>query len=465
MSFLPARSFGGRLLALVQPARDRRRLLPSVAVVFVACATVLAGCSSSGHPSSSGTSSTSPSGSGSSGAVANDTGTITFSWWGDASRAAGTQAAVKLFEQKHTGIKVQTWYSPFGDYEKKIATLTAGGSTPDLMTVDVGFVNEYAQRGLFADLGKFMPAALSLTGLDSKLTGAGKTNGTQYAVPMAQNTQAIVVDLTRLNEIGVPAPKPGWTWDDLKTWAQQITTKSNGKYYGFVDPGTLWPAFNSWSIQHGKYLYKDGKINFTSADLQSFWNMTTDLRTSKAATDAQLTATVDGLPTDEPLLKGRAVAEWDYDSLFTMYASGTKDQLALVPLPTVDGKSGMFGQPSMYLAVSSKSSHQQQAAELLNFLVNDPDAAKALGNSRGLFPNLDVRKTMAGQATGPIKTIYDYEAAAQSGFVAAPPPPPKGDNQLLTMMQRVYQQVAFGQLSVSQGADQFITQAKQIIGQ
>lgn len=456
-------NFPPRSTGRVSPAASRRRTTFSVCALVVAGLTALAACSS-GHPNSTSTAAAKGSGTSGSGG-GSDTGTITFSWWGDASRAAGTQAAVKLFEQKHPGVTVKTWYSPFGDYAKKVATLTAGGNMPDLSTVDVGSLNEYAQRGLLTDLAKYTPSSLKLNGIDPKLLVAGKTNGKQFAVPMAQNTEAIVVDVTRLKALGVAEPKAGWTWDDLKSWAQQITTKSQGKYYGFVDPGTLWPAFKSWMIQHGKQTYKDGQINFTAADLESFWNMTADLRTSKAATDAQLTATVDGLPADEPLLKGKAVAEWDYDSLFTMYAAGTQDQLELVPLPTVDGNAGMFGQPSMYLAVSAKSSHQKQAAELLDFLVNDPDAAKALGNSRGLFPNLDVRKTMAAAATGPIKTIYDYESSVQNILGAAPAAPPKGDNQLLTMMQRVYQQIAFGQLSVNAAADQFVSQAKQTIGQ
>ena len=391
--------------------------------------------------------------------------TITFSWWGDASRAKSTEAAVRLFEKQHPDITVKTWYSAFGDYEKKVATLTAGGNMPDLMTVDIGIQNEYAQRGLFADLGKYTPSPVNLGGIDPKLVNTGKSGGTQFAVPMAQNSQAIVVDVTRLKSLGMSLPPAKWTWDDLKSWAQQITTRSHGKYYGFVDPGTLWPAFKSWLIQHGKYPYQNNKINFTEADIAGFWTMTSGLRTSKAATDAHLTATVDGLPADEPLLKGKAVAEWDYDSLFTMYSAGTKDELALVPLPAVNGQTGMFGQPSMMLAVASKSRHPRQAAELMNFLINSPQAATTLGTSRGLFPNLAVRRTQASSATGPTKTIYDYEASVQSGLVAAPAAPPKGDGELLTQMQTVYQQVAFGQLSVAAGAKRFMTFAQQTIGQ
>lgn len=426
----------------------RRPFRRSAAALAAVSAMVLAGACSSG---SGGSSSGKP--------------TITYAWWGDSSRAQVTQAAVKLFEKQHPDITVKTQYSPFGDYEKKLATQTAGGSAPDLMTVDRGFQNEYAQRGVFLDLGKYTPATLNLGGMDSKFAASGKTGGTLYTVPMAQNTQAIVVDVTRLHALGAPLPKPGWTWADLQTWAKAVSARSGGKVYGFVDPGTLWPAFTSWLVQRGKSLYSGGKLGFTKADLAAFWNYTTALRKSGAATNAQLTATVDGLPTDEPLLKGSAVAEWDYDSLFTMYASATKDKLELVNLPTVDGRTGMFAGPSMMLAVSSHSQYPKQAVQLMNFLVNDPAAAKLLGTSRGMFPNLKVRKTLAAAATGATKIDYAFEAANQPTFAATPPAPLKGDSELLTLMQRTYQQVAFGQVGVEAAAAQFMSQAQQTVGQ
>jgi multiple sugar transport system substrate-binding protein len=404
-------------------------------------------------------------GSGSSGASSNGKATITFAWWGNASRAKATVAALKLFEKAHSNITVDTEYTPFGSYEQKISTQAAGGDLPDLITIDRGVQNEYAQRGMLLDLTPYVGKSLQLSTLNSAFVASGQTGGKQYAVPMAQNSQAIVVDQTRVQSLGLPMPQAGWTWNQWQSWAQQVTTKSHGKYYGLVDPGTLWPGFQSWEIQHGTTLYSNGKIHFSVADLTAWWTMCTQLRTSDAATNAQLTATVDGLPDDEPLLKGRAVAEWDYDSLFTMYTAGTTDKLTLVSLPTVNGKTGMFAQPSMMLGVSANSPHAAQAVELLDFLINSPVAATTLGTSRGLFPNLRVRQSMASGATGTVQTVYSYESANADNLAPTPPAPPKGDGQLLTLMQTMYQKVAFGQLTPAAAAQQFYSQAQGIIGQ
>src|SRR5262249_9368857 len=96
------------------PGLSRRAALGLLGGAGVAGVALAAGCGSSG-------------GSASGGPV-----TLSFAWWGDASRAKATQAAVDLFQRKHPTIKVTTQYAPFGDYFTKLATQVAGGNAPDL---------------------------------------------------------------------------------------------------------------------------------------------------------------------------------------------------------------------------------------------------------------------------------------------------------------------------------------------
>ena len=174
-----------------------------------------------------------------------------------------------------------------------------------------------------------------------------------------------------------PVPKAGWTWDDVATFGKAVHEKSKGKLSGICDPGTTWAAFQSWLYQRGKDLYtKDGKLGFTQADLEGFWNLCTSLRKSGAATPANQTATLANGPAEDPLAKGTTTAEWDYDSIYASHSAATKDKLVLVPLPTQGGKTGMYAKPSMLLSVYAGSKHPEEAAKLLSFLVNDPKAAR-----------------------------------------------------------------------------------------
>jgi multiple sugar transport system substrate-binding protein len=418
----------------------RRHKWLGVAAVLAAASLAAAGCSSSGSSSSDGKV------------------TLNFSWWGDDTRAKVTQSAIDLFTKAHPNITVKTQYAPFGPYGTKLATQVSGGNAPDLFQIDRSYQSQYAAEGVLADLGKYS-SVLQLSGIDPNFLASGKYNNEQIAVPFGQTTQVIVVDTAKLQQLGVAAPQPTWTWQDLQTWGQQVHDKSGGKVSGIADPGGTWGAFQSWQYQHGKQMYAGGKVAFTQADLESFWNFTLGLSKSGAATPANVTATIDGVPADEPLAKGASVAEWDYDSVFASYVGATKDQLTIVPLPTVDGKAGMFAAPSMLLSVSSRSKHPTEAAELLSFLVNDSGAASALGTGRGLFPNTQVRSTLASSATGPAKQVYGYESQVQSSMIPSPAAPPKGDSDLLAAMTRIYQGVTAGQQSVSAGAAAFMQQA------
>jgi multiple sugar transport system substrate-binding protein len=390
---------------------------------------------------------------------------LTFSWWGDASRAKVTQDAVALFEKKYPNIKVSTQYAPFGDYFTKLATQVAGGNAPDLLQIDRGYVNEYAQRGALADISKV--SGLELSKWDQSFANSGKIRGKLVAVPFAQNSQTIVVDKTILDTYKVALPSKDWTWDELATWAKQVHDASGGKVFGIADPGSTYPAFESWLVQHGKHLYDEsGKLGYSAQDVADFWNFCTQLRKSGAATSAELTATITGTPADEPLPKGKAAAEWDYDSLYTLYVAATKDSLLMYPLPQMGGNTGMMPKPAQMLSVFSGSKHPKEAVQLMNFLLNDQDAANALGASRGLQPNLDIRATMQKSATNPaVQAVYAYEADNKSRLNPAAVTPPKGDSQVLTLMQRMYQDVAFDRQSVTDAANSFFTQTKQLTGQ
>jgi multiple sugar transport system substrate-binding protein len=388
---------------------------------------------------------------------------ISFSWWGDATRAKVTQDAIKVFEKANPTIKVSTQYAAFGPYNQKLATQIAGGGAPDLMQIDWGNQSQYATGNTLLDVASGDGKA-DISGLDPKFVASGKDDTKQVAVPFGQNTQGFVVNESKLKSLGVAVPEAGWTWDDLAAFGKTVHDKSKGKVAGVSDPGSTWAAFQSWLYQRGKDLYtKDGKLGFTQADLEGFWNFCTSLRKSGAATPANVTATLPNGPAEDPLAKGTAAAEWDYDSVFASHVAATKDKLVLVPLPTEGGKTGMYAKPSMLLSVYAGSDHPKEAAKLLNFLINDSKAADALGTSRGLYPNLSIRKAKTATVTGTDKTVFDFEAANAAGMSPTPSAPPKGDGQLLVLMQRLYGAVSFGQQSVSAGAKDFMAQAEQAL--
>ncbi|MFD0538499.1 extracellular solute-binding protein [Actinomadura luteofluorescens] len=86
---------------------------------------------------------------------------IVFSYWGSDSRQKLTEAAIAKFEAKNPGIDVEGDFSDWDSYYEKLATKTAAGDAPDVMSIEIRGLAEYAGRGTLADLtGKVNTADL-----------------------------------------------------------------------------------------------------------------------------------------------------------------------------------------------------------------------------------------------------------------------------------------------------------------
>ena len=132
-------------------------------------------------------------------------------------------------------------------------------------------------------------------------------------------------------------------------------------------------------------------------------------------------------------------------------AAGTDNMTLVLPPSDSDGK-WAFNGIGMYWAVSSRSEHPKEAAELVNYLVNDMEAGKVLGTERGIPVNNNIRKTLAESATGTDKTVLEYVDVFQKKVGDAPEIIPNGASDIMNLNIRYQQDVVFGNLTAAQAA-------------
>lgn len=387
---------------------------------------------------------------------------IRFVWWGNQDRANATQQAVSLFEKKYPNIKVSTEFSGYAAYVQKLTTQIAGGAAPDVIQVDRPTFGEYQQKHVLTNLSG--NKNLNLGNIPSELLSGGQANGGQYAIPAGQTTQMIVYDDKLFARAGVTVPTTGWTWQEFQADMEKVGQATGVP--GTTDFGWAVDWFDSWLHQRGKRLYTDnGKLDFTADDLTAFWTMTSDMRTKKGVSSPQATTKMDGSTQNSALVLGQAASEMNYDSNLTSYVSSYKGTLSEAPLPsdgTGPSQSGMAALPPVYFAVPTQSKHKDAAAKLLNFLVNDPDAGKALGATRGLPANLQTRQQVCASASPASKAVCAYEQTAKdkigpsAGWFW-----PSGSSAIKTDFQQVYDNVIFGKTSPASAAAQVISDANQ----
>ncbi|WP_329259571.1 ABC transporter substrate-binding protein [Streptomyces pseudovenezuelae] len=384
---------------------------------------------------------------------------LRYTWWGNPDRAERTEKAVALFEKQHPDISVQTSFSGYDAYKQKLAVQASGGDAPDVMQLDYRQIDQYASGGVLLDLAK-QKTVLRTAEIDSGLLATGRVDGVQYAIPQGRGTETVVYDVKTWKDSGVPLPRAGWTWSQWAASVRELADKA-GKP-GATDPGQSEDAFEVWLRGRGKALYtRSGELGFTADDLARWWTFTDGLRREGAVSPAEQTTQLDGSVENTPLGRGKAVSDTNWDAPSSGYLAIVPTGIALAPMPSgSDGTPGQYFKPSMFLGVSAHTGHAKEAAQLVDFLLNDPGAAKILGATRGIPVNETIRTDTAPLLKDFDKTVADYQASLEGKLKDPPQAPPSGDNALQTTFQRDYDQVSYERMTPREAAENYVTEAK-----
>lgn len=132
-------------------------------------------------------------------------------------------AAVKAFEAKNPGIKVNRTSFAFGDLSKSIVQGGVGGEVPDVAVIDNVDNQNFAALGLLADItdqvgGKkdeYFEGPWSSTQLD----------GRTYGLPMNSNNLALFYNKKMFADAGITNPPE--TWDELADTAKKVSSSDH----------------------------------------------------------------------------------------------------------------------------------------------------------------------------------------------------------------------------------------------
>ncbi|MFD2792183.1 ABC transporter substrate-binding protein [Promicromonospora vindobonensis] len=370
--------------------------------------------------------------------------TLRATWWGGDTRHARTQEVFDLFEEKHPNITVEPEFSDWTGYWEKLATATAGGNAADVIQMDQLYLASYASRGSLVDLGSL--SQLDTSGLGQPVLDMGAWNETLYGMPISTTSTGLLVNTDLIEEIGVPLPDTStWDWAEFEAWAKKVTEKSSGDTVGTGIMNTEFPL-QLFARQHGDQLFSEDDIVIQPETLTAFFQLALDWTASGAAAPASNQAESTGLALDQtPFATGKTAAVFTPSTMITAYAAASGAELELVPLPTPDEDTTKYDyfKPGMYWSVSSKSEHPAEAALLVDFLVNDPEAAKIIGTERGIPANAQTLESLGQDLTLDERKAADFAEQREPHLGEAPAIVPNGASDIDTILQRYLQEVMF----------------------
>lgn len=392
--------------------------------------------------------------------------TISFTWWGNDERAALTEQAIDLFEEANPDITVKSSFSTIDAYIPKLATQIAGGGAPDLFLIPMESVREYSSKNALVPLTDYIDdGTIRTDDITDEALKVGTIDDTVMGLTLGLANNAMVYNPTVWAAAGAEAPGAGFTWDDLKAAGEKIRAASDGKTAALSDPGGQIAYFEMYLLQNGKHLFtEDGEIGFTEKDLTDWWTLAGELREDGTTTDAETTSTIDQSMQNSGLARGISAAEFAAASLTGAYSDTLgAENIAIAPFPTDTDESGMTLNGTNVASISAKSKHPEAAAKLLDFIINDEEAGKILGLSRGIPTNSATYEAISPTLEGGNKTVSDFVAEFQDTFQPPAPLAPAGASTIPADFTLAYEQIIFGQTELKDAAKATVASIKSAI--
>lgn len=375
--------------------------------------------------------------------------------WGGADRAKLYQSALDLYTKRNAEVKATLQFADNAPYFERLTTAAAAGNLPDVFWMVDTNIGRYADAGALLDLNKHVGTTIKKDGIGDSGVDAGRNSKGVYGLPSHYNSQAILTDNDALSAKGLPFAQVK-TWEDLAAAAKQMTDPSTG-YFGLLDPtlGTSHRGFEAWVRQSGAELFTDeGKLGFDAALLSDWFDYWAKMRKDGTVPSAAAQTESDSAGwTSDLLVKSKAAIRLASASHLGVVKGLRKGNIGLNSYTVSSGatKDWWFFTPIL-LCVSAKTANPDVAADLVNFFINDTEAAAISQISMGTpsVPALAqslIPKLKEDQALVVNQVLREMENPRRRV-----PLKPEGSDKLNSALTRMGQEIAYGRTSVADGA-------------
>ncbi|GAB2579439.1 ABC transporter substrate-binding protein [Kribbella endophytica] len=380
-------------------------------------------------------------------------------WYGGDPVHKAMDAALKDFS---TDLKLSTERAAFADYWDKLATQTAGRKGPDVFRMSMTYFAEYAQRKALLDL---TDKGIKLDALDQDVADSGKIDGKLMGIGQSSITHATFRNPALVESRGGKLPAT-WSWDSFATFAKDFAADAGPGKYGTTDVGGNIQIFETWSREYGAELFADGKLAAGKDVIEAWFAYWDALRKAKAAPAADVSAEGGSFETSQ-LSKGAAPVEFGWVQQLTFYQPLVKNaELAVgaVPGRTPGSLRGQFLKALDFWSVSAETKNPEASAQLIDFLVNDDRAVKAIGLTLGVPPSKKSRDLLAAQPKTPAGQAIAYVEKIEQQVGPSPQPWPKGYGELNSVFNRLNQDIGFGKTDPKAAAEKFASESARVLG-
>lgn len=342
-------------------------------------------------------------------------------WGGETDKAVYTER-LKLAQEKYPDIKVKLQQIS-DDYDRKVQTMVAGGTPPDIMMVAEN-VNVFSSKNQLEDLTPYLEKA-DVSATDRWSQGSidtYSTDGKLWAAPDRSGAMVLYYNKDLFDAAGVAYPDGSWGWDEFRDTAQELTVRDGDTttQYGYA-AGDWWAWYMTFMYQNGGQVLDDSGTPVVNSPenreaLEFYNNMVMEDHSAPSPRDyANL-----GVESPDPLFaQGKlamvATGFWNIASLL-------ETDLNWDIAPLWHGEHEATPAFGSGLAITKSSKHKDAAAQIIEFL-SSAEGQKPIADSGLDVPaNLETAASPAFTNPSWLKAPVNLAAFSESAaFVYTPP--------------------------------------------
>jgi len=395
---------------------------------------------------------------------------VRFSWWGGQGRHEATLEALDLFMEENPGIDVEAEYGGWDGYRERLFTQLAGGTNPHLMQIDQPWLSDIWAQGqdLLVDLND--RPEVDVSRFDEQfLQNFATIDDTLLGLPTGVNAWTFIVNVDFFEQHGLDIQEE-WDYQTLLDYGRRVNQANPDHYLLALVPAHMNSMFRHYmrQVSGGSVFNEDGSLAFEREQLVGFFELLRSLYENNVVPPrAEAELYVEGQDWELPVwAEGRAGMISDWISFMPSYIDFAEFNLDVARFAVADNAKvdAVEIRPVQVYSVKANASEAQisASAKLINFLLNDPEAALVQGTQRGIPASKTAAQALIEEGAVPKVTSRALELAERGSF---PPASPYLTNaQIHDAYADAVQRVAFGQ-DAETVADDLIAQFRQLAGE
>lgn len=323
--------------------------------------------------------------------------TLRWSWWGGDTRHVATIEAIERYMELNPHVTIEYEYMGFDSYYQKLLTQLAGGTQPEICSIDYKWIGDLAaQDKPFLNINDIRDQ-INLDDFDQDfLENFCGIDGYLIGVPCGVNGRGALYNTEFFEKYGLVA-SDDWTWDDLLAAGKKVNMQDKDAHLLFMTNDVL--MYITRDIIKQKYgqnmITDDYELICTPEDLVECMNMVLALIETGTMPPFEESVPYETVFADQipAWLEGKwGMCVLSASNLPSIIASSPFEIGTMAWVAGNGTHSATTIAPTMMLGIPKGCKYPEEAAAFINWFMNDPEAIRITKDTRGIPANDKARE-------------------------------------------------------------------------